>query len=114
MAQRYTTTAGTAAERMQRERGNYHDEAAEDASKRTKAENKERCMTFLRANCEVQKGVHCQLHCNSKRWDAWSQLQCGEDVSKAFCKENEYRDTTREAAVKQTQRGEDSCFSWMG
>jgi hypothetical protein len=38
-----------------------------------------------------------------------------EVVSKAFCKEyryiHRYRDTSPEAAVKQTQRGEDSCFS---
>ena len=36
------------------------------------------CKMFLRGNC--------QLHCNSK-WGEWSQLQCGEGASKAFCKE---------------------------
>jgi hypothetical protein len=35
-------------------------------------------------------------------------------VAKEFCKENEYRDTAPEAAVKQIQRGEDSCFSRLG
>jgi hypothetical protein len=111
MAQRYATTAGTAAQRTQRARGNYHDDEAHAAKVQTKGGNKDKCMFFLRTNCEVEKGVHCQLHCNSQRWDQWTGLQCGEDVSKLFCKEKTYRDTTPEAAANQRRRGEGSCQS---
>jgi hypothetical protein len=51
------------------------------------------------------------MHCKSQRYDEFRDLQCGNDSTRKFCQERDYRDTSDEAKQKQVAHGEKSCTS---
>ena len=39
-----------------------------------KDEDRDKCISWLRRNCNVEKGQHCQMHCKSQRYNEFMDL----------------------------------------